>query len=307
MELSKRMRAVAGMVPRGYAAADIGCDHGFVSIYLVRERICPSVIAADVRPGPLSRAKEHIAQSGLTGAIETVLSDGLEQVSTGPEGAQVMIAAGMGGKLTVKILSAHPEKTEGLSWLVLEPQSEVRLVRRWLTESGFFIAKEDMVLEDGKYYPVILAANRNRVPDAERPAETAGRCREDPFCRESGGGTKQRRTEERDGPGTFEEELKRTGLSARQMRDAQERFGPCLIRERHPVLISYLEHMIAKNAELLTKLPRDERTENGQGKNDQFGQSKRIAGRRKQLLADNDLMETLIRLMTEPDGQENVK
>ena len=83
MELSKRMRAVAGMVPHGYVAADIGCDHGFVSICLVREKICPRVIAADVRPGPLSRAKEHIAQSGLTGAIETVLSDGLEHVPTG--------------------------------------------------------------------------------------------------------------------------------------------------------------------------------------------------------------------------------
>lgn len=275
MELSKRMRAVAGMVPRGYAAADIGCDHGFVSICLVREKICPRVIAADVRPGPLLRAKEHIAQSGLTGAIETVLSDGLEHVPTGPEGAQVMIAAGMGGRLTMKILSAHPEKTAGLSWLVLEPQSEVRLVRRWLTENGFIITKEDMVLEDGKYYPVILAANRERV--------------------QTGTGETRR---------LFWEKTEGTGLSDRQMQEARERFGPCLIGEKHPVLISYLEHTIAKNAELLAKLPQEESPGDGKERAGRSSQSERIAERRAQLLSDRELMEALIRWMKEPDGQK---
>ena len=299
MELSKRMRAVAGMVPRGYAAADIGCDHGFVSICLVREKICPRVIAADVRPGPLSRAKEHIAQSGLTGAIETVLSDGLEHVPTGPGGAQVMIAAGMGGQLTVKILSAHPEKTAGLSWLVLEPQSEVRLVRRWLTENGFFIAKEDMVLEDGKYYPVILAANRERIPDAERSAETAEQSRTELSCRENAAGIKQCPAEAEELRTLSGDRPEESGLSHRQIQEARERFGPCLIAERHPVLISYLEHTIAKNAELLERLPQEERPKDGKERADRSSRSERIAERRAQLLSDNELMETLLRLMKE--------
>ncbi len=304
MELSKRMRAVAGMVPRGYAAADIGCDHGFVSICLVREKICPRVIAADVRPGPLLRAKEHIAQSGLTGEIETVLSDGLEHVPTGPEGAQVMIAAGMGGRLTMKILSAHPEKTAGLSWLVLEPQSEVRLVRRWLTENGFIITKEDMVLEDGKYYPVILAANRERVPDAERPMGKEGPYREDAFCRKNAAGTGRIQPEMREMHPLFGEKTEGTGLSDRQMQEARERFGPCLIGEKHPVLISYLEHTIAKNAELLAKLPQEECPKDGKERAGRSSQSERSAERRAQLLSDRELMEALIRWMKEPDGQK---
>ena len=107
------MRAVADFVPPGYIAADVGCDHGFVSIFLAERGICPGVFAADVRTGPLMRAKEHIERAGLTDYITPVLSDGLKEVPVGGEtGAQVMIAAGMGGKLAVRILSDAPEKTE---------------------------------------------------------------------------------------------------------------------------------------------------------------------------------------------------
>ena len=76
-ELSKRMRAVADFVPAGNIAADIGCDHGFVSIFLVERGICPRVFAADVRTGPLMRAKEHIDREGLLSYITPILSDGL--------------------------------------------------------------------------------------------------------------------------------------------------------------------------------------------------------------------------------------
>ena len=71
------MQAVSALVPKGHVAADIGCDHGFVSIDLVQRGICPHVYAADVRKGPLDRAKEHIAACGLKDKITAVLSDGL--------------------------------------------------------------------------------------------------------------------------------------------------------------------------------------------------------------------------------------
>ena len=80
IELSERMQAVSALVPKGHVAADIGCDHGFVSIDLVQRSICPHVYAADVRKGPLDRAKEHIAACGLKDKITAVLSDGLKDV-----------------------------------------------------------------------------------------------------------------------------------------------------------------------------------------------------------------------------------
>jgi len=75
IELSERMQAVSALVPKGHVAADIGCDHGFVSIDLVQRSICPHVYAADVRKGPLDRAKEHIASCGLKDKITAVLSE----------------------------------------------------------------------------------------------------------------------------------------------------------------------------------------------------------------------------------------
>ena len=77
VQLSMRLRAIAGMVTKGNRLADVGCDHGYLSIWLVSEKTVPSAIAMDVRPGPLSRARENITRYGLEDYIETRLSDGL--------------------------------------------------------------------------------------------------------------------------------------------------------------------------------------------------------------------------------------
>lgn len=81
MELSLRMEQVVAMAETCSAAADIGCDHGYVSIELIRRKIAGTVIAMDVRQGPLSRAQEHIEREHLTGQIQCRLSDGLENCS----------------------------------------------------------------------------------------------------------------------------------------------------------------------------------------------------------------------------------
>ena len=128
--LSDRMAAVAGLVPAGVTACDIGCDHGFVAIHLVEAGVCPGMIAMDINKGPLLRAKEHIESAGLSTYIDTRLSDGLEAFEAGE--AECMIAAGMGGRLIVKILSDYPEKVKSLRYLVLQPQSELSFVGTWI-------------------------------------------------------------------------------------------------------------------------------------------------------------------------------
>lgn len=153
--LSKRMQMVAGMVTRGNYAADIGCDHGFVSIYLIEQGICPHVIAMDVNEGPLLRAKTHISQRGLDPYIDVRISDGMDQLQKNE--AESMIIAGMGGRLVIKILSAHMDQVKELKEMILQPQSELHLVRRFLAENGLEIVQEDMVEDAGKYYPCIKA------------------------------------------------------------------------------------------------------------------------------------------------------
>lgn len=153
MELSKRLAAVAAMVTKGNIVCDVGCDHGYVSIYLVREKISPRVIAMDVRPGPLAQAKEHILMYGLSDYIETRLSDGVDALNEGE--ADTLILAGMGGRLMEGILTRGREKVFRMKELILQPQSEIAAFRRFLRQEGMEIVAEDMVFEDGKYYPMM--------------------------------------------------------------------------------------------------------------------------------------------------------
>lgn len=160
-------------MPVGATVCDIGCDHGFVAIYLVEKKISPGVIAMDINEGPLQRAKEHIESMSLSTYIDTRLSDGLEKLEAGE--AECMVAAGMGGRLIGKILSDCPEKRKSLRYLVLQPQSELSFVRSFLREQGFVILREDMVFEDGKFYPMMLAeavGEKQRTDSGARAAYT---------------------------------------------------------------------------------------------------------------------------------------
>ena len=153
MELSKRLTAVAGLVTEGASVADIGTDHGYIPIHLIEQNLSPKVIAMDINKGPLERARIHIAGYGMSDRIETRLSDGLAAVK--PKEVEEMIVAGMGGGLVIHILNEDPAKTRSLKELILQPQSELAKVRRYLEEHRFRIVAEDMVEEDGKYYPMM--------------------------------------------------------------------------------------------------------------------------------------------------------
>ena len=151
--LSKRLQAVAAMVTVGNRVCDVGCDHGFVPVYLAQQGICPAVLAMDVKQGPLSAAKEHIAERGLENVIETRLSDGLHNYNIGE--ADTLICAGMGGRLMMRILSDDQTKTESFRELILQPQSEIEQFRAWLRSQGYYITEENMIEEDDKFYPMM--------------------------------------------------------------------------------------------------------------------------------------------------------
>lgn len=230
MQLSKRLAAVADMVTPGLVLADIGTDHAYIPIYLVEQQITPRAIAADVNRGPLARADAHIREHALEGKIETRLSDGLAAFSPGE--AQSIVIAGMGGALTIRILE-NGMKEDGKAGLllarerrdleernpisqtelILQPQSEISLVRSWLEQKGWTIVREDMVFEDGKYYPMMKA-------------------RQCPACSAS------MQSERCDTPSAGAETRQSSLPSA--MSETELRFGPRLLEMRHPVLYQFL-------------------------------------------------------------------
>lgn len=158
--LSKRLQTVADMVTRGNRVCDVGCDHGYVSIYLVKQGISPGVLAMDVRKGPLSAAKEHVAEQDLSDLIETRLSDGLHNYNIGE--AQSLICAGMGGRLMRQILEEEKDKADSFRELILQPQSEIEEFRCFLRENAYLIQDEEILEEDGKFYQVMRAVPAER-------------------------------------------------------------------------------------------------------------------------------------------------
>lgn len=163
VQLSKRLQALADMVTPGLTVADVGCDHGFVSIYLIQKKIAPKVFAMDVQRGPLDRAKEHIQAYNLTEQIETRLSDGLTAMEPGE--ANALVCAGMGGPLMIKILTEGKAVLEHMEELILQPQSELQLFRQFLREQSLFIVEEKMIWEEGKFYPM-MRVRRDAVESA---------------------------------------------------------------------------------------------------------------------------------------------
>ena len=148
--LSRRLQTLVNLVTPGNRVVDVGCDHGFLDIQLVQSGISPSVIAMDVRKGPLAAAKTHIAEYKLQDYIETRLSDGLAAYNAGE--ADTLVCAGMGGPLMMRILQESSEKVRCLKELILQPQSELKDFRRFLREEGYQLLEEHILWEEEKYY-----------------------------------------------------------------------------------------------------------------------------------------------------------
>ncbi len=153
IQISRRLQSVAGFVKVGKTLADVGCDHGYIPIYLLQKKKIEKAIAMDINQGPLMRAQEHIREWGLENYIDTRLSDGVDALK--PNEAESVVIAGMGGPLMEKILTEGDSVLRTVKELVLQPQSEIGYFRKFLGENGYCITHEEMILEDGKYYPIM--------------------------------------------------------------------------------------------------------------------------------------------------------
>lgn len=173
MHLSERMKMVAGLVAPCRTLADVGCDHGYLSIWLLRHAVCEKAIAMDLREGPLLHAEENRRFFHMEERMELRRSDGLEKLS--PQEAEAIVLAGMGGKLVRDILERGAACVGAASQLVLQPQSELPEVRKYLHRNGFRIAAEAMCFEDGKYYTAMRAEPGTEPPYTEEEY-LAGKC-----------------------------------------------------------------------------------------------------------------------------------
>lgn len=239
--LSKRLRMLADMVTVGSRVADVGCDHGFLSIWLVQAGVSPRVLAMDVKKGPLAAAREHIEAYSLGDYIETRLSDGLKSFEAGE--AETLICAGMGGRLMERILTESMDKAKRFTELILQPQSELWEFRMFLRREGFEVLQEEAVCEDGKFYFAMKVCFAREVCYA----------REVCFARKAAPGAAN------DGDYKMTEAAALWGESGTVTREQRvcDRFGERLLSRKDPVLQQYLQWRRKGLAQLADALERE--------------------------------------------------
>lgn len=166
IKLTDRMKCVADMVTLGGVVADIGCDHAYVSIYLVEQHIATKVVAMDVRKGPLDIASQNVSKRKLENDIDVRLSDGLDKLQQGE--VDSIVIAGMGGQLIAGILDRGSNILLDGPDLILQPQSELHIVREKLFEHGYGIVEEKMLIDMDKYYVIMKASKKVIAGDIDR-------------------------------------------------------------------------------------------------------------------------------------------
>jgi len=161
MELTKRLKKIASLVDQDMSVADIGCDHGYIPIYLAKEGISGNIIAMDVNKGPMEKAERNGRAYLVDPYITYRLSNGLDKLEPGE--VDCVIIAGMGGKLIESILKADVTKSKTYQRFIVSPHRDVPVIREALAELGFLIIEEDLLLEDGHYYHIIVGENTQKT------------------------------------------------------------------------------------------------------------------------------------------------
>ncbi len=148
MKLSQRLFTIASLVKKGAVVADIGADHGLLSIYLVENKIAKKVFAVENKKGPFSRLEKNTKEYPR---ITTSLSDGISEI---PDDVDTVIIAGMGGILVSDILLKNEEKLKNVRYIIVDAHRDLCLVRQTLENLGYDFEKEILVKE-GVFYNVM--------------------------------------------------------------------------------------------------------------------------------------------------------
>lgn len=168
LPISDRLLACCAFVHPGDRIADVGCDHGYLSIHLLTHGIAASAIASDLREGPLQSARDNAAKFGVHEKIEFCLSDGVQNI---PRDFDTLVCAGMGAHTMISILESAPWLQNPRYRMILQCQIKTPMLRQYLTEHGWFIQQE-AVLRDGKFLYTVMEV----VFDPATPRLTPGQC-----------------------------------------------------------------------------------------------------------------------------------
>lgn len=152
MELSKRLKWIIEKLNKAEVIMDVGTDHGYIPIYLIKNNIAKKVIASDINKEPLNKAKINASLDGVVDKIDLRLGGGLSPLKD--KEANGVIIAGMGGNLIRDILENDLNKVKNLDYLILQPAQNPEVLRKYLYGNNYEILEEDICLDENQYYEI---------------------------------------------------------------------------------------------------------------------------------------------------------
>ena len=158
--MDSRLKAIMDFVPIGSRVADIGTDHGYLAIELIKRNIATFVVASDKNQGPLTAAQKNIKEAGLEGSVSLRLGDGLQTLDVGE--VNIVCIAGMGGALMCDILDASPDVVAKIDKIILQPMNVVEKVYQWAKDNKFSIEDEDLAEVDDIIYEIICLSRTSK-------------------------------------------------------------------------------------------------------------------------------------------------
>ncbi len=145
-----RISVICAHIPACRIFADIGCDHGYCTAYVLEKGLCEKAYVSDISAACLKKAETLLHNEIAAGRCMPVCADGLD----GVRDADCVLIAGMGGEEIVHILERAPIPER----FVLQPMRNTEKVRRHLLARGVHI-EADFTFEDGKFYDLIAGSS----------------------------------------------------------------------------------------------------------------------------------------------------
>jgi len=155
IKLTKRLQALADLISDKVSVADIGTDHGHLPVYLAQTGTARRIIASDISAASLAAARRSAADFDVSGAIVFITAPGLEGITSAD--VDTIVIAGLGGETILSILENAPWTKNHKVTLILQPQSKIDLLCRFLYDNGYKIHQTKSVFDKRKYYSIILA------------------------------------------------------------------------------------------------------------------------------------------------------
>lgn len=152
VKLNKRLQKVADLVEENKSIIDVGCDHAFLSIYLVQNKNPKYMIASDIKEGPLNHARTNCKKYQVLDKINLKLGSGIQPIE---DSIDTIIISGMGGYNMIGILKYNQELYRNVDTIILSPNSDSDKVRKEICKLGFYIDEELLVKENNIIYVII--------------------------------------------------------------------------------------------------------------------------------------------------------